>query len=344
MRLTSVQLTSAREIAATAGFGIESRRGPTSHTALKAVATAAGALFALAIVAMTVGTIRSEAAAELRTLTATGAGGTIRRALTAATAATLAAAGVIVGTVVAYLGLVGAYAHHLSRLSDVPVSNLLAASSAYRYSAARSAGASAGASRRHSPDNPSSSFQEDTAKGTRWRLIRGRRLKDLGSTGFESRHFDVNGVSIFARFGGNADAPTLVLLHGYPQTHVMWHRVAQALRERYFIVLPDLRGYGDSSKPAGLPDHSNYSKRTMAQDVIDVMDALDRDTFFLCGHDRGGRVGHRLALDHPAARGQAVRGRHRSRRWTCTAAPTRALRRPTTTGSSSSSGARCPSC
>jgi haloacetate dehalogenase len=118
--------------------------------------------------------------------------------------------------------------------------------------------------------------------------------------GFESRHFEANGVSIFARFGGNVDAPTLVLLHGYPQTHVMWHRVAQALRERYFIVLPDLRGYGDSSKPAGLPDHSNYSKRTMAQDVIEVLDALGRGTFDLCGHDRGGRVGHRLALDHPA--------------------------------------------
>jgi haloacetate dehalogenase len=118
--------------------------------------------------------------------------------------------------------------------------------------------------------------------------------------GFEARHFEVNGLSIFARFGGNVDAPTVVLLHGYPQTHVMWHRVAQALRERFFIVLPDLRGYGDSSKPVGLPDHSNYSKRTMAQDVIEVMDALDRDTFDLCGHDRGGRVGHRLALDHPA--------------------------------------------
>jgi haloacetate dehalogenase len=118
--------------------------------------------------------------------------------------------------------------------------------------------------------------------------------------GFEARQFEVNGVSIFARFGGNIDAPTLVLLHGYPQTHVMWHRVARALREHYFVVLPDLRGYGDSSKPVGLPDHSNYSKRTMAQDVIEVLDALDRDTFSLCGHDRGGRVGHRLSLDHPA--------------------------------------------
>jgi putative ABC transport system permease protein len=125
--LTSAQLTAAREVAATSGFDIEARHGPTSHTALKTATTAVGALFALAIVAMTVGTIRSEAAAELRTLTATGASGTIRRALTATTAATLAAAGVIVGTLVAYLGLVGAYAHHLGRLGDVPVSNLLAA-------------------------------------------------------------------------------------------------------------------------------------------------------------------------------------------------------------------------
>jgi haloacetate dehalogenase len=118
--------------------------------------------------------------------------------------------------------------------------------------------------------------------------------------GFEARDFEVDGASIFARFGGNASGPTLLLLHGFPQMHAMWHRVAQALRERYFIVLPDLRGYGDSSKPAGLPDHGNYSKRVMAQDAIGVIDALGRDTFYLCGHDRGGRVAHRLALDHPA--------------------------------------------
>ncbi len=116
--------------------------------------------------------------------------------------------------------------------------------------------------------------------------------------GFEARDFAVNDTAIFARFGGNADGPTLLLLHGFPETHVMWHRVVQALRTWYFIVLPDLRGYGDSSKVAGLPDHSTYSKRTMAQDAIGVLDALGRDTFYLCGHDRGGRVAHRLALDH----------------------------------------------
>lgn len=122
--------------------------------------------------------------------------------------------------------------------------------------------------------------------------------------GFEARDFTVNGASIFARFGGNANGPALLLLHGFPETHVMWHRVAQALQTQYFIVLPDLRGYGHSSKAAGLPEHSNYSKRTMARDVIGVMDALGRDRFFLCGHDRGGRVAHRLALDYPARVGR----------------------------------------
>ncbi len=117
--------------------------------------------------------------------------------------------------------------------------------------------------------------------------------------GFEARDFEVNGTSIFARFGGNVLGPTLLLLHGFPQSHVMWHRVVQALQSRFFLVLPDLRGYGDSSKVAGLPDHSNYSKRNMAQDAVGVMDTLGRDTFYLCGHDRGGRVAHRLALDHP---------------------------------------------
>lgn len=125
-------------------------------------------------------------------------------------------------------------------------------------------------------------------------------LPDTWFEGFEARDFEVNGTSIFARFGGNAQGPTLLLLHGFPQSHVMWHRVVQVLQARYFLVLPDLRGYGDSSKVPGLPDHSNYSKRNMAQDAVAVMDALGRDNFFLCGHDRGGRVAHRLALDHSA--------------------------------------------
>ena len=117
--------------------------------------------------------------------------------------------------------------------------------------------------------------------------------------GFSSREFAVDGASIFARYGGNPAGPTLLLVHGSPETHVMWRRTVEELREDFFIILPDLRGYGDSSKATGMPDHSNYSKRTMAQDLVAVVDALGRQRFFLCGHDRGGRVGHRLALDFP---------------------------------------------
>ncbi len=122
--------------------------------------------------------------------------------------------------------------------------------------------------------------------------------------GFEKRQFTVNGVAACARistnWSTNTDKPALVLLHGFPQTHAMWHRVAQALKSDYRLVLPDLRGYGDSSHAPGLPDHSNYSKRAMAQDVVGLLDQLHVDEFFLCGHDRGGRVAHRLALDFPA--------------------------------------------
>ena len=120
--------------------------------------------------------------------------------------------------------------------------------------------------------------------------------------GFESRSFEVNGASIEARVStvipGEQQRPALLLLHGFPQSHVMWHRVAQRLSQHFFLVMPDLRGYGDSSKTPGLPDHSNYSKRNMAKDMVAVMDALGVGQFYLCGHDRGGRVAHRLALDH----------------------------------------------
>ncbi|MDE2607387.1 MAG: alpha/beta hydrolase [Burkholderiales bacterium] len=117
--------------------------------------------------------------------------------------------------------------------------------------------------------------------------------------GFDSKDIPVDGGTIRVRFGGRADRPALLLVHGFPQTHAMWHRVAQALRDDFFLVLPDLRGYGDSLKPPGAADHGNYSKRRMAQDLVDVMAALDRPRFFLCGHDRGARAAHRLALDHP---------------------------------------------
>lgn len=116
---------------------------------------------------------------------------------------------------------------------------------------------------------------------------------------FTHAQMQVNGVTLNLHHGGNG--PPLLLLHGYPQTHVIWHRVADELAKHYTLVMPDLRGYGDSSKPAGLPDHGNYSKRVMAQDMVELMQALGFDSFYLCGHDRGGRVAHRLALDHPAA-------------------------------------------
>ena len=117
--------------------------------------------------------------------------------------------------------------------------------------------------------------------------------------GFDSEDLPVAGGHIHLRRGGRAGAPALLLLHGFPQTHAMWHRVARELARDFFLVIPDLRGYGDSMKPAGLPDHANYSKRQMAQDMVEVMLALERPRFFLCGHDRGARVAHRLALDHP---------------------------------------------
>jgi haloacetate dehalogenase len=91
-----------------------------------------------------------------------------------------------------------------------------------------------------------------------------------------------------------------VLLHGFPQSHAIWHRVVQRLSDDFFLVMPDLRGYGDSSKPPGDRDHANYSKRTMANDVVAVLDSIGRDRALVCGHDRGGRVAHRLALDHPS--------------------------------------------
>ena len=117
--------------------------------------------------------------------------------------------------------------------------------------------------------------------------------------GFDADDIPVAGGSLHVRFGGRIGGPTLLLLHGFPQTHAMWHRVAQQLRSDYFLVLPDLRGYGDSLKPPGAADHANYSKRVMAQDMVTLMDTLDRPHFLLCGHDRGARVAHRLALDHP---------------------------------------------
>ena len=119
--------------------------------------------------------------------------------------------------------------------------------------------------------------------------------------GFDARTHAVNGQHIFARTGGLAGGPPLLLLHGFPQTHAIWHRVARQLADRFFLVMPDLRGYGDSSKPTGGGDHAMYSKRAMARDMVALMQSLGHPRFALCGHDRGGRVAHRLALDHPGA-------------------------------------------
>jgi haloacetate dehalogenase len=116
--------------------------------------------------------------------------------------------------------------------------------------------------------------------------------------GFEGRHHEIDGVRLFARAGGARDGPPLLLLHGFPQTHAMWHRVARSLASRYFLVLPDLRGYGASAKPPGAPDHANYAKRALAADMAALMRVLGHERFGLVGHDRGARVAHRLALDH----------------------------------------------
>lgn len=115
--------------------------------------------------------------------------------------------------------------------------------------------------------------------------------------GFEQKRVNGAGAEINLRIGGKG--PALLLLHGYPQTHAMWHRIAPKLAEDYTVVCADLRGYGDSSKPATLPDHSSYSKRASAADMATVMTALGFESFRLAGHDRGGRVAHRLALDFP---------------------------------------------
>lgn len=105
-----------------------------------------------------------------------------------------------------------------------------------------------------------------------------------------------DGIRILTRTAGTG--PPLLLLHGFPQTHVCWHKIASSLAERFTVVVTDLRGYGASSKPEGGPDHAAYSKRAMALDQVKVMRSLGFERFYLAGHDRGGRVAHRLALDH----------------------------------------------
>jgi haloacetate dehalogenase len=117
--------------------------------------------------------------------------------------------------------------------------------------------------------------------------------------GFMQRRNATRGAEIECVIGGTG--PPLLLLHGYPQTHAMWHRIAPQLAEQFTVVCSDLRGYGDSSKPDGGERSVNYSKRAMAADQVEVMRALGVGRFRLAGHDRGGRVAHRLVLDHPGA-------------------------------------------
>jgi haloacetate dehalogenase len=115
--------------------------------------------------------------------------------------------------------------------------------------------------------------------------------------GFRLSTIDTAQASIRVRHGGSG--PPLLLLHGSPQTHVMWHLLAPRLAEDFTVIATDLRGYGDSSKPESTPDHEPYSKRAMALDQVEVMKHFGFERFALCGHDRGGRVGYRMALDHP---------------------------------------------
>jgi haloacetate dehalogenase len=115
--------------------------------------------------------------------------------------------------------------------------------------------------------------------------------------GFEQRRVATSGADINLVTGGSG--PPLLLLHGYPQTHVLWRKLAPCLAQDFTLVIPDLRGYGDSTKPPAEPDFAAYSKRALARDQVETMAALGFERFRVAGHDRGGRVTHRLLRDHP---------------------------------------------
>lgn len=117
--------------------------------------------------------------------------------------------------------------------------------------------------------------------------------------GFEVRRFALGDATIHAEVGGSG--PPLLLLHGYPQTHVAWHRIAPTLARQFTVVAPDLRGYGDSVGPGGDPLHIHHCKRTLGGDQVALMQALGFERFAVMGHDRGARVGYRLCLDRPEA-------------------------------------------
>ncbi|MEZ5816461.1 MAG: alpha/beta hydrolase [Hyphomicrobiaceae bacterium] len=115
--------------------------------------------------------------------------------------------------------------------------------------------------------------------------------------GFREHRFALGEAEIYARIGGAG--PPLLLLHGYPQTHVCWHKIAPRLAQKFTLVIPDLRGYGRSRGPASETGHLAYSKRAMALDFVKAMEALGHERFSIVSHDRGARVAYRLALDHP---------------------------------------------
>lgn len=115
--------------------------------------------------------------------------------------------------------------------------------------------------------------------------------------GFKQRMIETSDATIRTRFGGHG--PPLLLLHGYPQTHVMWYKIAPQLAEEFTVIMIDLRGYGESSKPATDASHFPFSKRAMARDQVEVMRTIGFDHFFVAGHDRGGRCGYCMALDFP---------------------------------------------
>ncbi len=121
------------------------------------------------------------------------------------------------------------------------------------------------------------------------------KLPDL-FPGFESRTIKTRGAEIFMRLGGAG--PPLLMLHGYPQTHVMWHKMAGELAEHFSLIIADLRGYGQSSCPGTDDNHETYSKRAMGNDMVEVMKELGHGRFMVLSHDRGARVGYRMALDH----------------------------------------------
>src|SRR5262249_25547277 len=117
--------------------------------------------------------------------------------------------------------------------------------------------------------------------------------------GFDARDVATPRGAVHARVAG--DGPPVLLLHGFPETHLMWHAVAPALAERFTVVAADLPGYGDSFRPPVSEDHAPHSKRALAEDLVAAMRRLGHDSFAVAGHDRGGRVAYRMALDHPGA-------------------------------------------